>query len=447
MSAKAAERLAFRSEVGPLLETTVGALASLDDLAELEIEAPSLVPAALLHGPLELLEETIEIVAEAPGGPPVLAALAAAAPPAVALRARAALEDLAEPPRALGALEAEEAWELDAAEPVTALAVRCRRDGLDGSQFFSFTIEAPLSGGAIKDGFASGELRDDRLVQQFLHQAKKEGVEPRSVAPAEAVDRVVAAARRGAAAGFAPTPDGLTAAAVFLRAAGAEDPEPILQALADSPMLAEIVDELEAEARARATDALVDAAERWALDQGHDPDHAERVAWAAQLMGDFRAHYLGDDVYAWSRDDVDELLLDWIPRKISLEDDAIETLPGTVAEVLRFLGATGRLAERTAASLARRAEGLAGQFARAAHDPSSYGPAKAIGAAMLADGVDPTNEAAVQAWIAGFNARPEEERDAVLGSSLPTPPAPARPKKPTKARKSQRQARRRNRKR
>jgi hypothetical protein len=445
MPATAAERLAFRSEIGPVIAATVSALAALEDPAEREIEAPGLVPPALVDGPLELLEETIEIVAEAPDGLPVLAALATAVPPAAALRARAVLEELADPPRGLGALVAEEAWELDADEPVLGLALRCRREGLEGSQLFSFVLETPLSGGAIKDGFASGELRDDRLVQGFLQQARRDGVEPRSVDPAETVERVTAAARRGATAGLAPTPDGLVATAVFLRAAGAEDPEPVLEALAESPMLAEIVEQLEAEARSREVDALVDAAERWALDQGQEPDDAHRVAWAAQLMGDFRAHYAGGDVYAWSRDDVDELLLDWIPRKISLEEDEIETLPGSVAEVLTFLGATGRLSERAAPALARRAEGLAKRFADAAQDPASYGPAKAIGAAMLADDVDLADAAAVQEWINTFNARPEIERDAVLGPSLPRP-APARARRAAKARKSQRQARRRNRK-
>jgi len=53
---------------------------------------------------------------------------------------------------------------------------------------------------------------------------------------------------------------------------------------------------------------------------------------------------------------VDELLLDWVPRKVSLSEPEIETLPGSVSEVLRFLGAAGRLPEPLARSLSRRAD-------------------------------------------------------------------------------------------
>lgn len=37
---------------------------------------------------------------------------------------------------------------------------------------------------------------------------------------------------------------------------------------------------------------------------------------------------------------------------------------------------------------------------------------------MIADGVDMLDQEAVQAWIDGFNARPFEERDALLGDRL-----------------------------
>jgi hypothetical protein len=44
--------------------------------------------------------------------------------------------------------------------------------------------------------------------------------------------------------------------------------------------------------------------------------------------------------------------------------------------------------------------------------------AQAIVQAMIADGVDMLDQEAVQAWIDGFNARPFEERDALLGDRL-----------------------------
>jgi hypothetical protein len=41
-------------------------------------------------------------------------------------------------------------------------------------------------------------------------------------------------------------------------------------------------------------------------------------------------------------------------------------------------------------------------------------------AAMGAEGVDIADRHAMQAWIAEFNDRPFEDREAILGMSLPT---------------------------
>jgi hypothetical protein len=46
--------------------------------------------------------------------------------------------------------------------------------------------------------------------------------------------------------------------------------------------------------------------------------------------------------------------------------------------------------------------------------PARRGPAAMIAGAMLGDGVDPADEAQVQAWMEAFNERPMEERDAIL---------------------------------
>jgi len=53
-------------------------------------------------------------------------------------------------------------------------------------------------------------------------------------------------------------------------------------------------------------------------------------------------------------------------------------------------------------------------------DTGSFGPAKAIGNAMLADGIDPLDQESVDRWIEDFNGRPIDERDALLGR-LPGP--------------------------
>ena len=97
-----------------------------------------------------------------------------------------------------------------------------------------------------------------------------------------------------------------------------------------------------------------------------------------------------------------------------------------MAEVFGFLSATGRLEAETAEDLGKAALEVADRFVAAARAPSNFGLAKAMTTAMLADGVDLADEAAVQGWIGGFNALPEEERDRRI-------PAFARPQWPALA--------------
>ncbi len=124
--------------------------------------------------------------------------------------------------------------------------------------------------------------------------------------------------------------------------------------------------------------------------------------------------------------------------------------------MLRFLGETGSLPARQTEALGRRARALTEEFALAARDPRRFGPAKAIGEAMRADGIDVFDQAAVAAWIERFNELPREERDRRAPALAQPPFLPAATSPPTpgktrpnvkKARKAQRRARARSRRR
>lgn len=58
------------------------------------------------------------------------------------------------------------------------------------------------------------------------------------------------------------------------------------------------------------------------------------------------------------------------------------------------------------------------QFRQLATDQKSFGPAKAIANAMMASGVDLSDQNAVNEWIVDFNSRPFEERDELLGPAI-----------------------------
>jgi hypothetical protein len=443
-----AERESFRQGVGRGLVEAVGEIAALRDPGTREEAAGRFLPAAILEDH-DLLFESLEIVAGAPQGQLILAGMSVAAPTPAAVGARVRLEELADPPPGLGRLSVEQAWQLVEEGPFHALVLLCSREGDGGRQLLSFTVETPLSGGAVKDGLVSG-MKEGRRLAKRLSGSVPDGVTLVPLDPAEAAAGVVAAATQGARTGYAPSEDGLVALTIFLRAYGLEDADAIVQALELGESLADRVDELEAEAKGAAIKGLAGEAEAWFREQGLDPARVEAGMFAVGLMGEFRAFHLETDLLGWSAGELDELLLDWVPHELTLSDDEVAEFPGSLVDAFAFLGATGRLTERDASALARRVEQRAEEFAAVMADPPAAGPAAALVAAMRADGVDVTDQEAIDAWLEDFNARPREERDRILGPALDRAASRAqsgprpRPKARVK-RKAQRQARRKNR--
>src|SRR5204863_6757429 len=91
--------------------------------------------------------------------------------------------------------------------------------------------------------------------------------------------------------------------------------------------------------------------------------------------------------------------------------DVQDTIPA-VRDLLAFLADTGRLADTAARKFGRELDQVAPRFADAVMDPSRWGMARSITQAMVAEGVDITDSATVQEWIAAYNANtPEIEED------------------------------------
>jgi hypothetical protein len=325
------------------------------------------------------------------------------------------------------------------------------------SQVLCFTLEWPLTDGAIKDGFASAPVERSGVEEAFLGPARANGIEPEEISAAEAVELVATGAARCAEAELGPTREALLATSLFLRAAGRADAEELLEPLVGLPDLAETIDELLAEepdedALRAEVDELVDELGAWCDDQGFEDELRSRVVYAGGCMGDFRAFYCDGRVAAWNPVDLEAFLFDFVPRKVGLDDEDVGRFPGAVAEVLRFLGETGRLDSRQAGDLGGLALAARDEFVEAATDPSSWGLAKGMFAAMTAAGVDPTDDDAVQAWIDMFNSQPREERERLMPAlgDLPLPAGPPQgpsgaKRKAAKAKKAQRQARKRSR--
>jgi hypothetical protein len=104
--------------------------------------------------------------------------------------------------------------------------------------------------------------------------------------------------------------------------------------------------------------------------------------------------------------DLTDLLLRYYPRKITVldRDDTEDTIPA-VRDFLAYLAERGELPPGTARTLERELDQIAPRFAEAVMDPSNWGMARSFVQAMAADGVDLDDQAAVDRWISGQNAR------------------------------------------
>lgn len=126
----------------------------------------------------------------------------------------------------------------------------------------------------------------------------------------------------------------------------------------------------------------------------------------ADLFVDCRLERLDADPLRWSPIAVELCLLDWLPRKTTLDARQIRALPEALKRWIRFAGRTKGLPAAAIEETLAAVDQFAPEFRLAMGDRSRFGPAKLLVTAMTADGVDPTDEAALGAWIEDFNQRP-----------------------------------------
>lgn len=137
------------------------------------------------------------------------------------------------------------------------------------------------------------------------------------------------------------------------------------------------------------------------------------------LMLDWKWVYADGDLSWWRIGHLDELLLEWYPRKVSAPPDlADHTLP-SIAAFLGFLGDEGLLspASDRADALQRHVAGMTDAFMAAMGDTSRFGMAKSLFGAV-GDDVDLDDPAAVQEVMDAFNALPFEHRDRILAGPM-----------------------------
>jgi hypothetical protein len=146
-----------------------------------------------------------------------------------------------------------------------------------------------------------------------------------------------------------------------------------------------------------------------------------------EYLLDFRLGHGEGDALRWSPIVVETFLVDFAPRKLSLDDTEVEVLPRLVRAWVRFAGESKGLSANLVAETIEAVDRFEPDFRAAARDDEQAGPAKLLVDKMTAEGVDVGDPAALQAWIEEFNRRPQEARDAVLGPRTRTAQSGADP--------------------
>lgn len=396
--------------------------------------------------PERLAEELVTLVSEDPHGRPLLWAIAtSASPPASQLAAvQIALRDEPLPTGTamqVGMLEVDRVFAFEG-DSRSTLVLGGSRPDVEGIQIFGLTIERETTGGAVLDGVACYTSEPAKLEELRDATAADLGIEPTEIAPAEALDRVLAATRRCGELGLRPSNQGMLAVNLLVRAGRAADAEDVLARLPDGIPPSEDEDE------------LAEALEAWCDDGDLGEDWPALVMVVGTALFEFQVDLAGEALADLDRTMVEEFLLDHMAESDDLLDRDAERVPAAVAEVLRFLAETDRLDPAEAQDLAEAATALTRRFvAVRSRRRTSEGPAAALILAMTADGVDLHDRAAVAAWIADYNSLTIAERKArvpmrSLGDDVVAVPSRGGKRgRAVKARKTQRQARRRNRRR
>jgi hypothetical protein len=124
----------------------------------------------------------------------------------------------------------------------------------------------------------------------------------------------------------------------------------------------------------------------------------------ARLLLDLLHDHLEVGLADLAEGDLGELLLEVYPRKVTVleADDAHDVIP-TVRDLLAFCRDTGRLSRAKATRLEAELEGIEPRFADAVMDPANWGLARSLTQSMAADGVDFSDQSAVDRWISDYN--------------------------------------------
>ena len=159
-----------------------------------------------------------------------------------------------------------------------------------------------------------------------------------------------------------------------------------------------------------ARDALID---RFAATVPGD----DGTIFDVQLGLDWKWGYSDGDLGRWTLGELEEFVIEWCPRKVSMPAEEARSLPRSLSRFVDFLAAEGLLSPTSdpLAALHAHLDGMGVRAVTAMADPRRYGMAKSLISGMADLGVTPEGPGGMQQLMDRFNALPLAERDRALG--------------------------------
>lgn len=130
----------------------------------------------------------------------------------------------------------------------------------------------------------------------------------------------------------------------------------------------------------------------------------EAIGYAIGLCTGF-AKARGGDPLRWSPRAVEAFLLEWVHDRAVLDQQDMATLPDVLAAWVLWSGRRVGLPDPAVAETLDRIDALRPEFTRLCTTGERQSPAVRATALLVAEGVDTTDPAAVEAWLSEYNAR------------------------------------------
>lgn len=134
------------------------------------------------------------------------------------------------------------------------------------------------------------------------------------------------------------------------------------------------------------------------------PPERDTVRFIARIAIDYACDYGVGDPLRWSPMAVELFLTDWAPRKVNWEAEDVLWVPEVLDALVAYSGRRKGLGRRWIEETREAVDEYGGDFLALELEGTSKGPAAQLVASMLADGVDLTDELAVQRWVSRYNA-------------------------------------------